>query len=125
MVMTVIFKWLLSLLGIILMVLGVIISPLPGPMGLPVFIIGLIMTLRYSSVARRLFIRLKERHPKWVGPIRRMLRKRAKVVAIVWHQMLKTELFFSQMVTKGRLKLLKPSRRQVKKWFFARPKRFA
>jgi hypothetical protein len=104
-------KALFTTLGILLMLTGVIIAPLPGPMGLPVVLLGLIITLRFSPLAKRLFVRLVKRHPKVFGPLRRALRRRAKVLAIMWHQMLRTERFFTGLVGAGRLRLLRSFRR--------------
>jgi len=105
--MALILKVVLTVLGILLMLAGVAISPLPGPMGLPVVVLGLIITLRASPWAKRRFVRLYSRHPKWFGPVRRLLRKRAKIAAILWMQMLRIERFFGR----GRLKILRAIRR--------------
>jgi len=51
--------------GLILVVAGVVIAPLPGPLGLPLTVIGLMMVLRGSFRAKREFVRLQNRHPKW------------------------------------------------------------
>lgn len=45
--------------------LGVLIAPLPGPLGLPIMLAGGIILLRNSADARRLFARAKRRaHPR-------------------------------------------------------------
>ena len=67
-------------LGFILVVVGVLISPLPGPVGLPVVAIGLILILRNSYKARRAFIRAHRNHPRFFRPLRRLLRTRIDVV---------------------------------------------
>jgi hypothetical protein len=100
-------KAIFTTIGILLMLLGVVIAPLPGPMGLPVVLMGLVITLRFSPLAKRLFVRLVKRYPKIFGPLRRALRRRAKVLAIMWHQMLRTERF----VGGGRLRALRRFRR--------------
>jgi hypothetical protein len=105
--MALLLKALFTVLGILLMLAGVAIAPLPGPMGLPLVLLGLILILRTSVWARRGFVKLSKRYPKWLGPVRRALRKRAKILAIMWHQMLRTERFFGR----GRLHVLKGFRR--------------
>ncbi|WP_448207253.1 PGPGW domain-containing protein [Azospirillum sp. sgz302134] len=52
--------------------LGVLIAPLPGPGGLPVVLIGGAILLRNSSDARRLFVRMKRRHPRLFHPVERI-----------------------------------------------------
>ena len=54
--------------------LGVVIAPLPGPGGVPVMAAGLMLVLRNSASAKRGFVRLHRRHPRVVGPVRRVLR---------------------------------------------------
>ncbi|UDF04446.1 hypothetical protein [Asticcacaulis sp. AND118] len=95
-------------LGSFLVVLGIVIAPLPGPMGMPVSIAGLIVVLRNSYWAKRQFIRTWRRHPKWLTPVRRLLRPRAKILSIVWHQMLRTE----KLVLKTKDRILGPVRRR-------------
>jgi hypothetical protein len=41
-------RWGLSILGGVLVVLGLVMAPLPGPFGLPVMVIGLMLLLRGS-----------------------------------------------------------------------------
>jgi hypothetical protein len=53
--------------------LGIVISPLPGPLGLPVAIIGGLILLRNSSDARRMFVRLKRRYPRILSPANALL----------------------------------------------------
>lgn len=105
--MALLLKAAFTMLGILLMLTGVVISPLPGPMGLPLVLLGLVIVLRTSVWARRGFVKLYKRYPKWFGPLRRALRKRAKILAIMWHQMLRTERFFGR----GRLHALRNVRR--------------
>ena len=89
--MTVFFKLLMTVLGVLLMVVGVVITPLPGPFGVPVILLGLIILLRSSMWVKRLFIRLVRAHPKLLRPLRAMLRPGAKVVAMLWLQALRLE----------------------------------
>ena len=46
-------------LGGLIILAGVLIAPLPGPMGLPVAAVGLMIILRNSYKARRGFIRFQ------------------------------------------------------------------
>ncbi len=55
---------LLVAVGILLIVVGVIIGPLPGPGFIPLFIGGLTLLLRYASWSKRLYVRLKRRWPR-------------------------------------------------------------
>ena len=95
-------------LGAFIVLLGIIIAPLPGPMGMPVSIAGLIIVLRNSYWAKRQFVRSYRRHPKWLTPVRRLLRPRAKILSIVWQQMLRTE----KLVLKTKDRVLGPVRRR-------------
>lgn len=52
--------------------LGALISPLPGPFGLPVAMVGGIILLRNSADARRLFVRSKRRYPRLFKPVERI-----------------------------------------------------
>ncbi|MBP2231005.1 hypothetical protein J2847_004316 [Azospirillum agricola] len=57
--------------GCTIIALGVLISPLPGPGGLPVMLLGGVLVLRNSADARRLFVRMKRRYPRVLGPVER------------------------------------------------------
>ncbi|ADU13226.1 PGPGW domain-containing protein [Asticcacaulis excentricus] len=96
-------------LGFFIVVLGIIIAPLPGPLGMPVSIAGLIIVLRNSYWAKRQFIRTWRRHPKWLTPVRRLLRPRAKFLSIIWHQMLRTEKL---VISRTKDRVLGPVRRR-------------
>jgi hypothetical protein len=49
--------------------LGIVIAPLPGPMGLPIAAVGATILMRNSADARRLFVRLKRRAPQRLSPV--------------------------------------------------------
>jgi predicted membrane chloride channel (bestrophin family) len=72
-------------------VLGVAIAPLPGPLGVPLVVVGLMLVLRNSFKARRQFVRMQHAHPKTVFPIRRLLRRQPEVVQVFWQQCLRIE----------------------------------
>jgi hypothetical protein len=81
-------------LGWILMAVGLPLAVLPGHLGAPMVAVGLIIVLRTSRPARRLFIGLQRRHPRIVFPIRRLLRRNPEVLAVLWQQFLRTERLF-------------------------------
>lgn len=78
-------------IGAVIMVAGFLIAPLPGPFGLPLAVVGLMIVLRNSMWAKREFVRLKRRHPNWVFPIRRLMRREPEVVPVFWQQFLRLE----------------------------------
>src|SRR5665213_1336595 len=75
--------------GWILIVIGGIGTLLPGHLGLPFLVVGLIIVLRSSMQARRRFIGLQRRHPRFVFPIRRLLRREPEVFPVAWQQALR------------------------------------
>ena len=77
--------------GSILIAVGFVGALLPGHLGVPVLVVGLVMVLRSSQQARRQFIGLQRRHPKIVFPIRRMIRREPEVIPVIWQQMLRSE----------------------------------
>jgi hypothetical protein len=77
--------------GSILMAVGFVGALLPGHLGVPVLVVGLVMVLRSSHQARRQFIGLQRRHPKIVFPIRRLLRREPEVLPVAWQQVLRME----------------------------------
>lgn len=83
-------------LGFLVIVLGVLIAPLPGPGGVPVITLGLILVLRASTGAKRLFIKACRRWPRTLSPIRRLLRRNSPFVSIVWQMMLRAERFITR-----------------------------
>jgi hypothetical protein len=84
-------RWVLLGIGIVLVVFGILISPLPGPGGLPVTVIGLMLVLRNSFAARRIFIRVQRKHTKMIFPLRRLLRREPEVFPVAWQQALRIE----------------------------------
>lgn len=84
-------RWLLIGLGVAVIAGGVVISPLPGPGGIPVIVIGLMLVLRNSFWARKQFIRMQRRHPRVVFPLRRLLRREPEVFPVAWQQVLRME----------------------------------
>jgi len=84
----------IMVVGLLLMAAGLPLALLPGHLGVPLLVIGLIMVLRTSMPARRRFIRLQRRHPKVVFPIRRLLRREPEVFPVAWQQILRMERTF-------------------------------
>jgi hypothetical protein len=79
--------------GWVLVAVGLVGAVLPFHLGVPVLIFGLIVVLRTSRQARRQFIGLQRRHPRFVLPIRRLLRRDPQVFPVIWQQVLRTERF--------------------------------
>ncbi|MGQ9366768.1 hypothetical protein [Azospirillum sp. ST 5-10] len=59
-------------LGWAIIALGVLITPIPGPGGVPVAFVGGLIVLRHSPDSRRLFVRMKKRYPRMLGPFERI-----------------------------------------------------
>jgi hypothetical protein len=51
-------------LGFLLIALTPLVGPIPGPGGIIVFGAGLSLILKYTGWAKRLYVRLKRKHPK-------------------------------------------------------------
>lgn len=69
-------KRFLLVLGWVCVFIGLVIGPLPGPGGIPMILLGTTIILTQSFAARRNFVKLNRRYPKWIGPLRRRLSKR-------------------------------------------------
>ena len=78
-------------LGLILIVAGFLIAPLPGPLGVPLTVVGLMLVLRNSFRARKQFVRFQHAHPKLLFPLRRLLRREPEVFPVAWQQVLRME----------------------------------
>jgi len=99
-------------LGGVVILAGAILTPLPGHVGLPMLVIGLMIVLRYSFQARKQFIRLQRRHPKLVFPIRRLMRREPEVLLVFWQQLLRTE---KMILRKARWRVLKRGRKHARR----------
>lgn len=81
----------LASLGVLIVLAGIAVAPLPGPGGLPVIVVGLMLLLRNSFKARRTFVRFQHAHPKMIFPIRRLLRREPEFLLVAWQQTLRIE----------------------------------
>lgn len=77
--------------GSVIMAGGFVLALLPGHLGLPLLVVGLIMVLRNSPKARRQFIHLQQRHPRVVFPVRRLIRREPEIFPVLWQQALRVE----------------------------------
>ena len=84
-------RWLLLGLGLALMLLAIPLVALPGHIGLPLMVIGLMIVLRNSFRAKRQFLRMQHAHPKMVFPIRRLMRRDPEIIPVMWQQYLRLE----------------------------------
>lgn len=71
-------------IGCLLIALTPLVGPLPGPGGVVVFAAGLSLVLKYSGVAKRLYVRFKRKHPnkgRWAdwGLRRQSARRREEI----------------------------------------------
>jgi hypothetical protein len=109
-------RWLALTLGGTIMLVGLILAPLPGHVGLPLLVIGLMIVLRNSFAAKRQFVRIQRAHPKMVFPIRRLMRREPEIVLVFWQQYLRVE----RLVLPRRVRFAVKLRRRVKVHFRAR-----
>jgi hypothetical protein len=79
--------------GAVLIVGGLVIAVIPfvHTAGIPLVAVGLILVLRNSRRARRNFIHLQRRHPNYVFPVRRLIRRDPEIVPVIWQQVLRFE----------------------------------
>ena len=101
----------LVLLGFAIIVFGIAIAPLPGPGGIPVIVVGLMVVLRNSFKARRQFVRLHRAHPRMLYPIRRLQRREPEFMALFYHQTLRVE----RILLPKSFRFIKPLRRKFRR----------
>ena len=53
----------LVILGVVIMAVSPLVGAIPGPGGVFVFAAGLSLALKYSGLAKRLYVRFKKKHP--------------------------------------------------------------
>jgi hypothetical protein len=95
-----------------LILVGVVGAVLPGHLGLPLMLIGLIIVLRSSFQARRRFVDLQRRHPRLLFPIRRLLRREPEIIPVAWQQLLRME----RMVLPRRFRVARRLRRGLRQF---------
>lgn len=105
-------RFLLVMLGLAVMAVGLVTAPLPGHLGLPILVVGLMIVLRNSFKARRRFVRMQKAHPKMIFPLRRLLRREPEVLLVAWQQMLRVE----RLIPHPRFRVLVRGRRALRKW---------
>ncbi len=111
-------RWAVMAVGGVLVLLGILIAPLPGPLGVPVSLLGLVLILRNSYWAKRQFIRAQHARPKWVYPFRRLMRKKPEFAPVFWQQALRAEKMVLRRSRGRRLvRARKGIRRYVRKLF--------
>ena len=102
-------RWLLIGLGLVLMLVAIPLVALPGHLGLPLMVVGLMIVLRNSFKAKRQFLRIQHAHPNMVFPIRRLMRREPEILQVFWQQYLRVE----RLVLPRRVRFAVKSRR----WF--------
>ncbi len=107
----------LLITGLLVIVLGILIAPLPGPGGVPVIALGLILVLRSSYWAKRLFIRAQYARPKYVYPFRRLMRKNPEIAPVFWQQALRAEKLVLRRKRGPLIRLRKKMRRAWRRAF--------
>ena len=106
-------RWALMIGGLLIVLLGILIAPLPGPGGVPVIAVGLVLILKSSFWAKRQFIRAQYARPKWVYPFRRLMRKKPEFAPVFWQQALRAE----KVVVKRSGRRLSRGRKQLRRYF--------
>ncbi|MFA4939924.1 hypothetical protein [Brevundimonas sp.] len=106
-------RWALMAGGLFVVLLGILIAPLPGPGGIPVIAVGLMLILKSSFWAKRQFIRAQHARPKWFYPFRRLMRKKPEFAPVFWQQALRAE----KVVVKRSGRRLSRGRKQMRRYF--------
>ena len=87
-------RWLLLGLGFLIVLVGLVAEIMPPPIhfvGMPMMVVGLMIVLRNSFKARRRFVQIQRAHPKFVFPLRRLLRREPEVVLVFWQAYVRSE----------------------------------
>jgi hypothetical protein len=106
-------RWALMAGGLFVVLLGILIAPLPGPGGVPVIAVGLMLILKSSFWAKRQFIRAQYARPKWIYPFRRLMRKKPEFAPVFWQQALRAE----KIVLKRPRRRLTRARKSLRRYF--------
>ena len=105
------------IVGLLVIVAGILIAPLPGPGGVPVIALGLILVLRSSYWAKRQFIRAQYARPRYVYPFRRLLRKNPEIAPVFWQQALRAEKVVLKRTHRRLARLRRSIRRTTRRIF--------
>lgn len=97
--------------GAATVVAGVVIAPLPGPLGVPVMALGTAMILKNSPRARREFIKRQRQHPRVLTPLRKVMKRPVSIISISWLQALRLE----RLATRPDRRVLVRKRRELGK----------
>ena len=65
-------------LGWLIILFGLALGLIPGPGGIPIVAFGFMLVLSQSLTARKKFVRLQKKYPKFMGSIRKVLSRRKK-----------------------------------------------
>lgn len=106
-------RWLLIGLGLVLMLVAIPLVALPGHLGLPLMVVGLMIVLRNSFRAKRQFLRMQYAHPKMVFPLRRLMRRDPEIIQVFWQQYLRME----RLVLPRRARFAVKSRKAIRRKF--------
>src|ERR1700709_1776424 len=98
-------------LGLLLMLASVPLVALPGHLGLPLMVIGLMIVLRNSFSAKRRFLRMQWGHPNMVFPLRRLMGREPEIVQVFWQQYVHGE----RLVLPRRVRFAVRCRRSLKR----------
>ena len=107
-------RFVLLVLGGAIMLVGLVTAPLPGHIGLPLLVVGLMIVLRNSFKAKRQFLRMQRAHPKMVFPLRRLMRREPEIVQVFWQGYLRTEKFLMPKRARFGKKLRKNLKRRLR-----------
>lgn len=110
-------RWALMGGGLVVVLLGILIAPLPGPGGIPVIAVGLMLILKSSFWAKRQFIRAQHARPKWVYPFRRLMRRKPEIAPVFWQQALRAEKVVLKRPRRRLIRTRKGLRRYFRKIF--------
>lgn len=70
---------LLAVLGVAVFLVGLVLLPLPIPLGVPFMLIGTLMVLNTSTAAKRAFLRYLRRRPGLLAKVRAVSPRRRRV----------------------------------------------
>lgn len=66
--------------GALLILVGLLVAPLPIPLGLPMIAIGSLILINTSTTAKKTFVRWGRRYPRTVGRVRAWMGRRSRTL---------------------------------------------